>query len=462
MSTAAARASSSLAAPEASIVASTATIDGGSALTTARSSAVDPAGPACAPPGELVPTAITTLHFWDDRVLGLVEGVAAEFEAAHPGVDVRFEKSRGGADALALLAAQPQSERAEVVTLPDMSTAAAIQLGAFEPIGACGPDPDALVTAARATYTIGDALWAVPFTVSAPVLYYDREAFRAAGLDPEVAPDTVDELAAFARQIVASGSREVGLVLETGPFSGGAWYAEQFAAQLGEPTFEPDNGRTGDVHHVAWDRPPVVEALRTLQALVADDVAEVIDAGDGTADLLRLVSTERPAAMTIHTSGSLGVVLEVMAGEPQRVGIAPLPAVDDSTTPSAIAGGSALWVTAGQPPAEAAAALEWVEVLASPEVQGRLGAANGFVPVALGAMSTDAYVAETTAWPQLLVAGESLLPGTSPAQLAPVYPAWEDIRYVLAGAMHRILAEGADPAATLIAAEREADALLTD
>lgn len=405
---------------------------------------------------------ITTLHFWDDRVLDLVDAAAEDFEAAHPGVDLRFEKSRGGADALALLAAQPSEDRAEVVTLPDMSTAAALELGAFQPVGACGLDPTSLVPSTAAAYTVEDVLWAAPFTVSAPILYYDRDVFRAAGLDPDDPPSTVAELAAAARQIVATGAREVGLVIEAGPFSGGAWYVEQFAAQLGVATFEPANGRQGEVHDLAWDDPAILKALETLQRLVADGTgaAELIDASDGTADLLRLLPGERAAAMTVHTSGSLGVVLDAMEATPERVGIAPFPAVDDTVEPAALAGGAALWLTAGHDPAEATAALEWVQFLTSPAVQGQLAAANGFVPTAIGAESSAAYATEAAAWPQLLVAGHSLLPGTSPAELAPLHPAWEDVRYVLAAAVEEILARGADPAATLAAAAQEADALL--
>lgn len=430
---------------------------------------VDPAGtgralaPKPCPDGATAEAVtITTLHFWDDRVLDLVEAAAADFEAAHPGVELRFEKSRGGADALALLAAQPSDDRAEVVTLPDMSTAAALELGAFQPVGACGLDPTSLVPSTTAAYTVDDVLWAAPFTVSAPILYYDRDVFRAAGLDPDDPPSTVDELAAAARQIVATDAREVGLVLEAGPFSGGAWYVEQFAAQLGVATFEPANGREGEVQDLAWDHPAIVRALGTLQRLVADGTgaAELIDASDGTADLLRLLPGERAAAMTVHTSGSLGVVLDAMEATPERVGIAPFPAVDDTVEPAALAGGAALWLTAGHDPAEVTAAREWVQFLTSPAVQGRLASANGFVPTAIGAESSATYAAEAAAWPQLLVAGRSLLPGTSPAELAPLHPAWEDVRYVLAAAVEEILAGGADPAATLAAAAHEADALL--
>ena len=43
-------------------------------------------------------------------------------------------------------------------------------------------------------YTVEDTLWPMPFNVSNPVLYYNKSAFRAAGLDPEQPPSTLDEV----------------------------------------------------------------------------------------------------------------------------------------------------------------------------------------------------------------------------------------------------------------------------
>ena len=43
-------------------------------------------------------------------------------------------------------------------------------------------------------YTVNDVLWPMPFNVSNPVFFYDKNAFRAANLDPEKPPTTLDEV----------------------------------------------------------------------------------------------------------------------------------------------------------------------------------------------------------------------------------------------------------------------------
>ena len=44
--------------------------------------------------------------------------------------------------------------------------------------------------------------WSMPFNVSDPVLYYNRQMFEAAGLDPDQPPMSLDELRATSQQLV--------------------------------------------------------------------------------------------------------------------------------------------------------------------------------------------------------------------------------------------------------------------
>ena len=43
-------------------------------------------------------------------------------------------------------------------------------------------------------FTIDDQMYAMPFNTSGPVLYYNKKAFGAAGLDPEKPPATLAEV----------------------------------------------------------------------------------------------------------------------------------------------------------------------------------------------------------------------------------------------------------------------------
>ena len=54
-------------------------------------------------------------------------------------------------------------------------------------------------------FTVEGKQYAMPFNTSGPVLYYNKKAFTAAGLDPDSPPKTLDEVRAAARE--AQGQR---------------------------------------------------------------------------------------------------------------------------------------------------------------------------------------------------------------------------------------------------------------
>ena len=67
-------------------------------------------------------------------------------------------------------------------------------------------DPDAYVGAVKGYYTTTDGkMLSMPFNSSTPILYYNKEAFQKAGLDPSKPPKTWPEVADAAKQIVAAG-----------------------------------------------------------------------------------------------------------------------------------------------------------------------------------------------------------------------------------------------------------------
>ena len=56
--------------------------------------------------------------------------------------------------------------------------------------------------------------YALPFNISSDVLYYDKDTFRAAGLDPDSPPDSLEGLRSAAQRIVSSGTEKYGMSLK--------------------------------------------------------------------------------------------------------------------------------------------------------------------------------------------------------------------------------------------------------
>ena len=77
---------------------------------------------------------------------------------------------------------------------------------------------------------MASVLQTMPFQLSNPVLYYNKKSFRAAGLDPEKPPITLNDIIDASRKIVATGkakgATDKGFALEIQ-----AWYPEQFLSK---------------------------------------------------------------------------------------------------------------------------------------------------------------------------------------------------------------------------------------
>ena len=65
--------------------------------------------------------------------------------------------------------------------------------------------PEAYLPAVTGYYSdVAGNMLSFPFNVSTPILYYNKDLFRAAGLDPEVAPKTWPEVGAAAKRLRAA------------------------------------------------------------------------------------------------------------------------------------------------------------------------------------------------------------------------------------------------------------------
>ena len=149
----------------------------------------------------------------------------------------------------------------------DTSTQAMIDSQAVLPVASCIEADHAstsdLIPRLRAYYSVNDVLWPMPFNNSNPVLYYNKNAFEKAGLDPDKPPSTLDEVKADSRQIVRSGAAPFGLALKTD-----AWYFEHWLAKAGHTLVNNGNGRTARATAVTFDDPTGISLFRWIDEMV--------------------------------------------------------------------------------------------------------------------------------------------------------------------------------------------------
>lgn len=365
-----------------------------------------------------------------------------------------------------------QGDRPDLVQLPEYQVQAMVDTASTVPAGKCiaasGYDTSQFLPTALAAYATQGVQWSIPFNISNPVLFYNKKAFVAAGLDPNVPPKSLDEVRAFSQQIIDSGASTYGLALDTGFDSGGGWYVEQWFCKAQEFYTDGDNGRTSRATQVLFNAPTGVEVLTYLQELLRDRLA--VNVGDNTQtgfdNLLKLADDKEPAAMTIATSASLGQVLSVLAGGqfpnigPDDVGVGPMPGPDG--LPGALIGGASLWPVDTGDDVRTAATWDFITYLVGAQQQSQWAAATGYIPVRTDALELDPYKSTVATDSRFSVAYEQLLATPdAPTSAGPVMGPLREVRSVLATAIAAIF-DGADVAATLQAAADQSTGLITD
>jgi sn-glycerol 3-phosphate transport system substrate-binding protein len=400
-----------------------------------------------------------------------LERIVGEFNASQDRVEVRLEFQGGYEQTIDKYLQSDTDNRPDLVQMPEYTVQLMVDTQSNVPVQACMEDigydaADILPSALRAYATEG-IQWAMPFNLSNPVLYYNKQVFRDAGLDPEAPPRTLDELAEAGRTIQSSGAAAYGIALDSAPDGGGGWFLEQWLAKEGEFYSDNDNGRAAPSTRVLFDGPTGVSLLTALRDVVVNGGGVYVGENPGGTDtFLKLADASAPASMTIATSAALGAVLQFVEGGiipgigVDDIGIAPMPS--PTGAPGTLVGGASLWITAGRGDAEAAAAFEFVQYLVSAEVQSQWAAATGYVPVNTGSPDLEPLLGVYATDPRFRVAYDQVAETPDlPTSDGPVLGPLREVRVTAAGAMAQIL-NGADPATALADAASLANALIAD
>lgn len=209
-----------------------------------------------------------------------------------------------------------------------------------------------------------------PYNSSTPVLYYNREAFEAAGL-PDRGPRTWEELETFSEQLMDAGYA-CGFTT--------AWqswiHLENLSARHDMPFATQANGFGGlDTELVFND-----ELQRHHIAALGEWQEEGIFSYSGrTNEGSSKFYSEECAMYTESSAGYAGV----NANADFAFGVSPLPYWEEKidTPRNTIIGGATLWTLRGHDEAAYAAAAAFLSYLSRPEVQADWHQQSGYLPV---------------------------------------------------------------------------------
>jgi sn-glycerol 3-phosphate transport system substrate-binding protein len=251
-------------------------------------------------------------------------------------------------------------------------------------------------------YKYQDKLQSMPFNASSAVLFYNKDAFKEVGLDPEKPPKTFSEVNDYAKKLVKKDAG--GAVVRAGfaPSIYG-WFFEQALAVSGALYADNGNGRD--------DRATKVVYNSSEGKAILDWWKAGVDGGYFTN-----VGIDNDGAKAAFQAGKSAMILESTAslrgfinGAKFQVGVGRFTKPDNAPADGGnIIGGASLYIMKSRLAEEQQAAWEFVKYVMSPAVQAQWQADTGYYPVRKAAYNEGPSKEWATKYPQFLVAVDQI------------------------------------------------------
>lgn len=334
-----------------------------------------------------------------------------------------------------------------VVQLFDIGTRQMIDLKVATPvqdfIDKESYDVSDLETNVLGYYTVDGKQWSMPFNTSNPMLYFNKDMFKEAGLDPENPPRTWAEFEEAARKLTVKDAS--GKVTRPGAiFAIYGWFFEQFLAVSGGYYADNENGRLAAATQAVFNSPEGVAILEWWQRMVNEGIMGNI--GRNTTNV-RNAFMAGQTAMIIESTAPLRGMLDTSKGK-FELGTAFLPRPNEEaySKSGTIIGGASVWILDGRPAEEQACAWEFIKFISAPEQQAYWHTMSGYYPIRKAAYDEPLDVEWRAKYPQFQTAIDQLhaAPNNRFTQggLIGVFPV---ARQTIEGAIEEVLAGKATP-----------------
>jgi len=419
------------------------------------------------------------------RTSAALQAIADAYNASQKKVTVRVETQGASYDELRQNYEQAMNGKQlpAIVAGEDTWTQFMADNGTVLPASQCmkvDKDPRAkmayLLPSVTAAYTVDGVQWPAAFAVSTIVLYYNRTAFKAAGLDPDKPPATLAEVKAAAQKLKDAGQGKSGpLVMKMDP-----WFIEHLVTGAHQTVVNNDNGRDGKrATKTTFDSPAVGTAMDFLAETRRDGLLNPV-ANSKQIDHYLAVATQG-SDMLFETSTAITLIAGVVEGNldlkkelgdqvdvnipagfkvPFEVGVATYPGIKEAGKGQV--GGSAWYITNTGSPAVQSAAWDFIKYFNQVDNQVRWTREGSYLPVrdeAQRQLEADPAWSSSLVgrWITIAYNGMKTLDAKFPGPLIGPYDVFRDD---LAAAMESVTLQNADPAAELAKAGSGIDAAL--
>lgn len=410
------------------------------------------------------PVEIDFWHAFTGNNQEVTTNLVAEFNASHSDIHVT-EQSKNGYDPTlnAVIQASGQGEGPNIAQIFDLGTPLAIDSGFFVPVeSVLTPEQlqalkDDIAAPLINYFTIGGTLWSLPWNNSTPLLYYNKDMFEAAGLDPETPPATWQELEADCEAIMSSGAAPYCISAQIY-----GWYFEQWMALQGQELVNNGNGRDS----------------RATESYLTSDAAHAImqfwkDINDKgywtyTGKLhdnqgSNQIFVAEQAAIILESTGALRTFTAGAETSGFRLGTGYFPTNGDVERQGVIIGGASLWLNAANTPEENAASVTFMQWLLEPERMAAWHQGTGYMPITRSSQQvlTDAgyFEANPNQWTAVAQLNDAKVTIATAGAIVGPFP---QIRNDVVEQAIQSVVNGGDIDQVLADAKAQADALIED
>jgi sn-glycerol 3-phosphate transport system substrate-binding protein len=328
----------------------------------------------------------TKIVWWHAMTAALADEVtriAEGFNASQDAVEIEAVYKGGYSDTLtAVIAASRAGQAPHLVQVFEVGTGTMLAAGkAVKPVWELAQetgltiDPKAYIPSVRGYYSLADGRMAsMPFNSSTAVMWYNKDAFRKAGLDPDKAPTTWQEVRAAAETIKAKDAAAVAMTT--------AWptwiQLEQYSALHNLPFATKSDGFDGLDAELVFNSKDHVKHVERLLEMSNNGTFKY--AGRDNAASPLIVAGE--AAIAFDSSGSRGNLVKSAKYEWAEAYLPYDPEII-KTPLNSIIGGASLWTMTApnRTPDEYKAVATFLNYIGRPDVDSTWAQNTGYVPV---------------------------------------------------------------------------------
>jgi sn-glycerol 3-phosphate transport system substrate-binding protein len=327
-------------------------------------------------------TAKTDISVWigiAGQLADTVEAQAKEFSDSQGEYEVKIVRKGTYDQALtAAIAAYRQKNPPHVVQVFEVGTQTMLLSGAVYPVHDLMQEHgikvnwDDFIKPVTGYYTKDGKLYSMPYNSSTPILYYNKDAFKKAGLDPEKPPKTWKDVEAYSKKIMSAGAAKCGFST-----SWPSWImVENMHATHDQPFATKANGFGGvDGVELLINREFGVKQIAQLAEWQKAGIFSY--GGRQGASEPKFINGD--CAMQFASSALIGgftraVKFDWGTGELPHWG-------SPYKKATSIIGGATLWVLKGRPAGEYRGVAQYLAFLARPEQQMWWHVNTGYLPI---------------------------------------------------------------------------------